>query len=127
MYGYVLPLPISPPVNYCNNPFPPLPFLPSISLSSSLPRFLLYPQFQEERLWASASLLVTFDNILRDTIAYSRDRKIFGRAVLDHQVVHFRLAELATEVCRSQYSPRRPDLIEIAIAFKLREVDLLDV
>jgi citronellyl-CoA dehydrogenase len=32
------------------------------------------------------------------TVDYTRDRKIFGRSVLDYQLVHFRLAELQTEV-----------------------------
>ncbi len=55
-------------------------------------------QFQEERLWGAANALQGLDNAIADTIAYTRDRKIFGRSVLDHQVVHFTLAELQTEV-----------------------------
>jgi citronellyl-CoA dehydrogenase len=55
-------------------------------------------QFQEERLFAAASLLHTFDWLLADTAAYTRERKLFGTTVLGHQVVQFRLAELATEV-----------------------------
>ncbi|MFY8083751.1 MAG: acyl-CoA dehydrogenase family protein [Rubrivivax sp.] len=55
-------------------------------------------QFQEERLWAAASSLRTFDRLIDATIAYTRQRQAFGRSVLDNQVVHFRLAELRTEV-----------------------------
>jgi citronellyl-CoA dehydrogenase len=55
-------------------------------------------QFQEERLWAGANSLKGLDNAIRDTIDYTRNRKIFGRPVLDNQVVHFTLAELQTEV-----------------------------
>ena len=55
-------------------------------------------QFQEERLWAAASSLVTLDRVIEQTIDYTRNRKTFGAAILDNQVVHFRLAELQTEV-----------------------------
>jgi len=55
-------------------------------------------QFQEERLWAAANALQGLDNAIRDTIEYTRERRIFGRPVLDNQVVHFTLAELQTEV-----------------------------
>jgi citronellyl-CoA dehydrogenase len=55
-------------------------------------------QFQEERLWAGANALRGLDNAIGDTIEYTRSRKIFGRPVLDNQVVHFTLAELQTEV-----------------------------
>ena len=55
-------------------------------------------QFQEERLWAGANSLKSLDNAVRDTIEYTRERMIFGRPVLDNQVVHFTLAELQTEI-----------------------------
>ncbi|NRF68283.1 acyl-CoA dehydrogenase family protein [Aquincola sp. S2] len=55
-------------------------------------------QFQEERLWAAASGLRGLDRILDATIEYTRERKAFGKSVLDNQVVHFRLAELRTEI-----------------------------
>ncbi len=35
---------------------------------------------------------------LQETIDYTRDRKAFGRSVLNNQVVHYRLAELETEL-----------------------------
>ena len=55
-------------------------------------------QFQEERLWAAANAVTGLDMVIDQTIEYTRDRKAFGRAILDNQVVHFRLAELRTEV-----------------------------
>ncbi|WP_288048381.1 acyl-CoA dehydrogenase family protein [Acidiphilium sp.] len=55
-------------------------------------------QFQEERLWAGASLLRAMEKAIADTIDYTRQRHAFGRSLLDNQVVHFRLAELQTEV-----------------------------
>ena len=55
-------------------------------------------QFQEERLWAAANAIEGLMACLDETIAYVRERKIFGQSVLDHQVVHYRLAELKTEI-----------------------------
>jgi len=55
-------------------------------------------QFQEERLWAAASSVEGMLRTLNDTIEYIRERKMFGRTVLDFQYVHYRLAELKTEI-----------------------------
>ncbi|KAM8841341.1 putative acyl-CoA dehydrogenase 6 [Spinachia spinachia] len=55
-------------------------------------------QFQEERLWAVGNILTMMDNIIQETIQYTRQRKIFKLPVLYHQSVNFRLAELQTEV-----------------------------
>ena len=55
-------------------------------------------QFQEERLWGAAGSLRSLDRLIDQTIDYTRQRKTFGKSVLDNQVVHFRLAELRTEV-----------------------------
>ena len=55
-------------------------------------------QFQEERLWGAATTLRGLDRLIDLTIAYTRERKAFGHSILDNQVVHFRLAELRTEV-----------------------------
>lgn len=55
-------------------------------------------QFQEERLFAAAGNLKTMECCINDTIEYTRERKAFGQSILDNQVVHFRLAELQTEV-----------------------------
>lgn len=55
-------------------------------------------QFQEERLWAAANAIQGLLNCIEETITYARERQIFGKSVLDNQVVHFKLAELKTEV-----------------------------
>jgi citronellyl-CoA dehydrogenase len=55
-------------------------------------------QFQEERLWGAANSVTAMDMAIAATIEYTRDRKAFGKSVLDNQVVHFRMAELATEL-----------------------------
>ncbi|KYO52338.1 acyl-CoA dehydrogenase family protein (plasmid) [Tistrella mobilis] len=55
-------------------------------------------QFQEERIWGSACSLRLLESTITDTIEYTRNRMIFGRPVLDNQVVHFKLAELQTKV-----------------------------
>jgi citronellyl-CoA dehydrogenase len=55
-------------------------------------------QFQEERLWGAANSVRGMDRVIDLTAAYARERKAFGRPILDNQVVHFRLAELRTEV-----------------------------
>jgi len=55
-------------------------------------------QFQEERLWAAASTVQGLTRTLSDTIEYIRERRMFGQTVLDFQYVHYRLAELKTEI-----------------------------
>jgi citronellyl-CoA dehydrogenase len=55
-------------------------------------------QFQEERLWAAANAIRALGECIDMTIDYTRDRQAFGHSILDNQYVHFRLAELKTEV-----------------------------
>jgi citronellyl-CoA dehydrogenase len=55
-------------------------------------------QFQEERLFAAAGNLKSMENCIQDTIEYTSQRQAFGKPILDNQVVHFRMAELQTEV-----------------------------
>ena len=55
-------------------------------------------QFQEERLFGAATAIEGLESNLDETIDYARSRKAFGQSVLDNQYVHFRLAELKTEV-----------------------------
>ena len=55
-------------------------------------------QFQEERLYGAAGCLRSLDSLIDQTIDYTRQRKTFGKPILHNQVVHFRLAELRTEV-----------------------------
>jgi citronellyl-CoA dehydrogenase len=55
-------------------------------------------QFQAERICGTAISLKAMEQSILDTIAYARERRAFGHAVLDNQTVHFRLAELQTEI-----------------------------
>ena len=55
-------------------------------------------QFQEERLYGAAGCLRSLDRLIDQTIDFTRQRQTFGKPILDNQVVHFRLAELRTEV-----------------------------
>jgi len=55
-------------------------------------------QFQEERLFGAASGLLGLDMAIEETINYTRERHIFGKPLLDNQIVHFTLAELKAEV-----------------------------
>jgi citronellyl-CoA dehydrogenase len=55
-------------------------------------------QFQEERLWAAASCIEGLLRNIDDTVEYARARNLYGGALLERQAVHFRLAELKTEV-----------------------------
>ena len=54
-------------------------------------------QFQEERLWAAARSS-SIGRLIDETAKYARERMAFGKSILDNQYVHFRLAELKTEV-----------------------------
>jgi len=55
-------------------------------------------QFQEERMYAALGAITGCSRSIEETIEYTRNRKAFGRSILDNQVVHFRLCELMTEV-----------------------------
>lgn len=55
-------------------------------------------QFQEERMWAVASGLPGLQKSIDETIEYTSQREIFGKPLINNQVIHFRLAELQTEV-----------------------------
>jgi citronellyl-CoA dehydrogenase len=54
-------------------------------------------QFQEERLSCISSVR-PLEIAVQRTIEYCRQREVFGKPVLDNQVVHYRLAELQTEI-----------------------------
>jgi len=55
-------------------------------------------QFQEERLFGAATNIESLTNVIAETTDYARQRQAFGQSILDNQYVHFRLAELRTEV-----------------------------
>ena len=42
--------------------------------------------------------LLPLENLIKLTIEYAQQRVIFDKPLLDNQVVHFRLAEMQTEV-----------------------------
>jgi len=55
-------------------------------------------QFQQERIFGMAAAIYGLEKCINDTIAYTKERKVFGRSVLDNQYVHFQLAEMQTEI-----------------------------
>ncbi|RCW67965.1 acyl-CoA dehydrogenase family protein [Pseudorhodoferax soli] len=55
-------------------------------------------QFQIERLWGALNCGAMAQRAIDTTVAYTRERRAFGRSILDNQWVHFKLAELQTEV-----------------------------
>ena len=55
-------------------------------------------QFQEERLWGAANVIGALEHALMITKEYTGQREAFGATIRDNQYVHFKLAELATEV-----------------------------
>ena len=55
-------------------------------------------QFQEERMFGAANILKGLENCVNTTIDYCRTRETFGKPLIDNQVIHFRFAELQTEI-----------------------------
>jgi citronellyl-CoA dehydrogenase len=55
-------------------------------------------QFQDERIWGAANLASGLEEALDMTKEYTKERKTFGQSILDNQFVHFKLAELSTEI-----------------------------
>ena len=55
-------------------------------------------QFQEERMWGAANAIGGLQNCIDLTIEYTKQREAFGGRLIDNQAVHFRMAELQTEV-----------------------------
>ena len=88
-------------------------------------------QFQEERMFGAAMGLKGLDNVVQATIEYTRERKAFGASLLDNQVIHFRLAELQTEIealralvyrTAGLYAdnPDSPEVVKLASMCKLK-------
>lgn len=55
-------------------------------------------QFQKERLWGALKSCGMAQRAIDSTIDYTRQRQAFGKSILDNQWVHYKLAELQTEV-----------------------------
>ena len=55
-------------------------------------------QFVVERMWAAYSAVGSCERALERTARYLRERKVFGKPLLGHQYVSFRLAELSAEL-----------------------------
>lgn len=60
--------------------------------------FYQMEQFQIERLWGALNNVGMAQRAIDTTIGYTRERRAFGRSILDNQWVHYRLAEMQTEV-----------------------------
>jgi citronellyl-CoA dehydrogenase len=55
-------------------------------------------QFQRERLVGAIVAYSSMEKVVRQTIAYTQQRRAFGVALIENQAIHFRLAELLTEI-----------------------------
>lgn len=55
-------------------------------------------QFQEERMFGAANILKGLEACVNSTITYCRERETFGQPLINNQVIHFRFAELQTEI-----------------------------
>jgi len=55
-------------------------------------------QFQEERLCGAIGSVRGMDRTIDATIAFCKERETFGQPLINNQSIHFRLAELKTEV-----------------------------
>jgi citronellyl-CoA dehydrogenase len=88
-------------------------------------------QFQEERMWGAANAIGGLDESIKATIAYTKERIAFDAPLIDNQYVHFRLAELQTEVealralvygtCESYINGENPQrVLQLASMCKLK-------
>jgi len=55
-------------------------------------------QFQIERLWGALNTTAFAQRAIDITIEYTRDRRAFGKSLLDNQLVHYKLAEFQADV-----------------------------
>ncbi len=55
-------------------------------------------QFQKERLIGSVLAVSGMEKIVRMTINYCRERKTFGKPLIENQWIHFKISELLTEI-----------------------------
>lgn len=85
----------------------------------------LMHQLPEERMLIAAGTIGTMDRALKETIAYTRERKVFGNSLGDMQTVRHKLAECKTRAtvakqffnwCMSQLLARELDGATAAMA-----------
>ena len=55
-------------------------------------------QFQKERLIGSVMGLAAAEKAIEITVKYCKERHAFGKPLIEHQWIHFKLAELLTEI-----------------------------
>lgn len=55
-------------------------------------------QFQIERLWGALNNAAMLQRAIDCTIAYTRERRAFGKPIIENQWVNFKLAEMQSEV-----------------------------
>jgi citronellyl-CoA dehydrogenase len=55
-------------------------------------------QFQRERLVGAITTYSSLERTVRGTIVYTQQRCAFGQPLIDNQAIHFRMAELLTEI-----------------------------
>lgn len=55
-------------------------------------------QFQEERMFGAANIIKALESCVNSTIDYCKQRETFGQPLINNQVIHFRFAELQTEI-----------------------------
>lgn len=55
-------------------------------------------QFQDERIWGAANAVAGLEEAMKLTSDYLHDRHTFGQALMDNQFIHFKMAELSTEI-----------------------------
>ena len=60
--------------------------------------YYIMGNFQDERLIAASMAVSASQQAFEDTLRYVRERRTFGKRVIDHQAVGHRLADLATEL-----------------------------
>jgi citronellyl-CoA dehydrogenase len=59
-------------------------------------------QFQEERLFAGSKYLSQIEDAIDITAEYTATRMVFGKPLLDQQLIHCKLAELKAECCAAR-------------------------
>ncbi len=88
-------------------------------------------QFQEERMWGAANAIGGLQETINATIAYTKERYAFDAPLIDNQYIHFKLAELQTEVealralvygtCESYINGENPQrVLQLASMCKLK-------